>query len=39
MFLLCSELEECLLVMPFDRMIQFLQLGDYWLEVRGGGCA
>lgn len=28
-----SELEECLLVMPFDQMVEFLQLTDYWLEV------
>lgn len=27
-----SELEECLLVMPFDQMVEFLQLTDYWLE-------
>ncbi len=30
----CSELEECLLVMPFDQMVEFLKLTDYWLEVR-----
>lgn len=29
----CSELEECLLVMPFDQMVELLQLTDYWLEV------
>ena len=28
-----SDLEECLLVMPFDQVLQFLHLSITWLEV------
>jgi len=37
-----SDLEECLLVMPFDQVLQFLRLAQTWLEVHMlacmGGC-
>jgi len=29
----CSELEECLLVMPFSDVTDFLKLLDIWIQV------
>ena len=32
----CSELEECLLVMPFSDVTDFLKLLDIWIQVGMG---